>query len=158
MILRSPLLCVQMLAVTGLVGFWCKVRVTSCAQWVFAVEHSQRLRSDKLKLRKSAWQQCGHAKVGLPSFQLLTDHKLLVPLINQRDLDKTPLKCQRLLVRLIRFNPQAEHASRWGWQILFPESFLSFRSVKTRSKKADKRFYGCEKVEKISRFGCLHYF
>ena len=61
-------------------------------------------------------------------------------------------------MRLIRFNPQAEHASRWGWQILFPEPFLSFRSVKTRSKKADKRFYGCEKVEKISRFGCLHYF
>ena len=61
-------------------------------------------------------------------------------------------------MRLIRFNPQAEHASRCWWQILFPEPFLSFRSVKKMSKKADKRFYACEKVEKISRFGRLHYF
>ena len=29
---------------------------------------------------------------------------------------------------------------------------------KKRSKKADERFYGCEKVANISQFGCLHYF
>ena len=60
---------------------------------------------------------------------------------------------------LIRFSPQAEHASRWWWQILFPELFLSFRSLKKKGlKRLTKRFYGCEKVAYISQFGCLHYF
>ena len=47
--------------------------------------------------------------VGLPTFKLLTDHKPLAPLINHRELDKTPLRCQRLLIRLMRFHPQTEH-------------------------------------------------
>ena len=47
--------------------------------------------------------------MGLSTFKLLTDHKPLVPMINQRDLDKTPLLCQRLLMRLMCFNPLTEH-------------------------------------------------
>ncbi len=44
---------------------------------------------------------------GLESFKVLTDHKLLVPLINQKNLDEIPICCQWLLIRMMRFNPVA---------------------------------------------------
>ncbi|GFN96598.1 Pol polyprotein [Plakobranchus ocellatus] len=40
--------------------------------------------------------------MGLDSFTLLTDHIPLVPLINSKDLSETPIRCQRMLIRLMR--------------------------------------------------------
>lgn len=40
---------------------------------------------------------------GLESFKVLIDHKLLVPLIYQKNLDEFPICCQQLLIRMIRF-------------------------------------------------------
>ena len=47
--------------------------------------------------------------MGLDSFTLYSDHKPLIPLINSKDLSETPLRCQRMLIRLMRYKPVAEH-------------------------------------------------
>lgn len=42
----------------------------------------------------------------LDQFRLETDHRPLVPLVNNRSLDNVPLRCQRLLIRLMRYKPE----------------------------------------------------
>ena len=45
----------------------------------------------------------------LDSFTLYSDHKPLIPLINSKDLSETPFRCQRMLIRLLRYKPVAIH-------------------------------------------------
>ena len=47
--------------------------------------------------------------IGLPEIKLITDHKPLIPIINQKDLDDVPIRCQRMLMRLMQFNCLAEY-------------------------------------------------
>ena len=47
--------------------------------------------------------------IGMDSFELQTDHKPLVPLISSKDLDKAPVRCQILLLRLMPFNTDVRY-------------------------------------------------
>ena len=46
--------------------------------------------------------------MGLETFTLMTDHKPLVPRMNKKSLDDCPLRCQSLLMHLMKFNAKAE--------------------------------------------------
>lgn len=58
--------------------------------------------------------------IGLKSFRLLTDHKPLVPLINTQDLNRAPLRCQRMLMRLRGYSLTAEHVP--GKSLVVPDT------------------------------------
>ena len=43
----------------------------------------------------------------LPSFVVQVDHKPLIPLLNTKALTDAPLRCQRMLMRMMRYNAKA---------------------------------------------------
>ena len=64
--------------------------------------------------------------MGLETFILMTDHKPLVTLMN-KSLDDCPLRCQGLLMRLMKFSTKAEY---YPGKMLFIADTLSRQSLK----------------------------
>jgi transposase InsO family protein len=62
--------------------------------------------------------------VGLPEFELWTDHKPLVPLMATKDLDQAPIRLQKILLRMMRFNCNVRHVP--GKQLVTADALSRF--------------------------------
>ena len=49
--------------------------------------------------------------MGLEHFQVLSDHKPLIATFNKKDIPDTPMRCQIMLIRLMRFNLIVTHTA-----------------------------------------------
>lgn len=72
----------------------------------------------------------------LESFKLLTDHKPLVSLFNYKNLDEVPLRCQRLLIRMMRFSPKAKYTP--GKTLLIADTISRNPSVRLESSDLEE--------------------
>ena len=69
---------------------------------------------------------------GLPNFKLEVDHKPLMPLINTKNLTQAPLRCQRMLMRMMQYNAEAVYVP--GKQHIIPD-YLSRHPLEATTDK-----------------------
>lgn len=60
----------------------------------------------------------------ITDFPAKTDHKPLVPIMMTKDIDRTPLRCQRMLMRMMRFNAKVVHIQ--GKELLIADTLSRF--------------------------------
>ena len=86
--------------------------------------------------------------VGMENFRIITDHKPLVPIINDKDLDVIPVRCTRLMMRLMRFTGIAEYAPR---KSLVIADLLSRKPLpeKTSDTEGDVKYYALSIINSI---------
>ena len=83
--------------------------VAFCSRSLFNTE--QRYAQIEKECLASVWacERFDRYLMGLDSFTLYCNHKPLIPLINSKHLSETPLRCQRMRIRLLRYKPVAIH-------------------------------------------------
>ncbi len=73
--------------------------------------------------------------VGLKEYVLLTDHKPLVPLLSGAiSIEEAPVRCQRMIIRMMRFNPTVQHVP--GKDLVVADA-LSRKPIPLRSEDTE---------------------